>query len=187
MTIRTFKEFLLEGIENEVVERQKKKVDVFAGRFQPLHQGHLNIINSMTNPVVAIVKGAASSQDKARNPLPEKYQIALIKKAAPKAKVIVVASGYIPAIANDLRKEGMEMVGFYAGADRLSDYIRQFQRINAKLDANKTFDVKMKETPRFTSATIVRNAIREGDQEQFQKLMPKSIHGEWDKLRKFIK
>lgn len=183
----SFKAYLKEGIENDVVEKASKKVHVFAGRFQPLHQGHLNIINSMKNPVVAIVKGKASSADRARNPLPEKYQIELIKKAAPKAKVMVVSTGYIPELANELRKQGMEMEAFYAGADRISSYTRQFNSINAKLPDEKRFDVKMKETPRFTSATIVRNTIKDGDLEAFKPLMPKSLHGEWDKLRKFIK
>jgi len=48
-------------------------------------------------------------------------------------------------------------------------------------------EVKYKETPRITSATDVRNAIKSDDRETFEKLVPKKLHSEWDKLRKLVK
>ena len=188
--------------------KKGKPYEIFIGRFQPLHLGHATVIGKMKNPVVALVKGGKTSQNKEKNPLGLKDQARMIKKAYPKAKIIEVSTGYIPEIAMALRKQGFELSAIWAGEDRRASYVRQMDQFNAKSPAEKeaavtvkgptelfsNFDWNFKRTfnpdgERIggTSATLVRNAIREGDKETFLKHMPKKLHPEWDFLRKKIK
>jgi FAD synthase len=175
-----------------LTEASGKSVELFIGRFQPLHNGHATVLGRMKNPVVALVKGKDSGSDKNRNPLSAKDQGRLIRKVIPGTIIIEVATGYIPDIAESLRKKGMELTAVWAGEDRKSGYERQFASYNKKNPDNK-FNVKLKQTfdptGRIggTSATLVREAIREDDKETFLKHMPKKLHSEWEFLRKKIK
>jgi nicotinamide mononucleotide adenylyltransferase len=156
-----------------------KKSDIFIGRFQPFHLGHAKILDMMNNPVILLVKGGKSSQDKNRNPLSQKDQIRLIKKYSPKAKIVETKNGYIPDIVEQLKEMNIEVDTLMAGDDRIESYKKQNERAGIKIN--------YKLTPRVTSATKVRNAIREDDHETFKKIMPKKLHKEWDNLRKLIK
>lgn len=133
----------------------------------------------MKNPVILLVKGGKSSQDKQRNPLSQKDQIRLIKKYKPSAKIVETKNGYIPDIIEQLREMNIEVETLFAGDDRLDSYRKQ--------NKSKGIDIEYKLTPRVTSATKVRNAIREDDFDTFKKIMPKKLVGEWDTLRKLIK
>jgi nicotinamide mononucleotide adenylyltransferase len=164
----------------------KKKVQLFIGRMQPVHLGHKKIIDSMTNPVIVIVKGEKSSEDRLRNPFSAEYQIKLIKKIAPQAEIITASSGYLPKILAQLREKGMEVDTIYAGADRITGYKKQIESANAKMDPEYRYNVKFKETDRVTSATAVRNAIRSGDEQEFRKLMPKELWGEFETMKKTL-
>lgn len=176
-----------------IKEATTKEVELFLGRFQPLHNGHASVIAKMKNPVVALVKGKGSSSDKDKNPLSARDQMRLIKKARPGTLVVEVPNGYIPDIGEMLRQRGFELTAVYAGDDRKDSYKRQLASFNKK-NPDKAFNAEIK--PTFdptggriggTSATLVRKAIREGDKETFLKHMPKKLHSEWDFLRKKIK
>jgi len=182
----------LDKIEEEfdpmsVPKKRTKKAELFLGRMQPVHLGHIKIIKKMKNPIVVLVKGAKSSQDKTRNPLNAEDQIRLLRKVIPNLKIIVVKVGYLPDIFSDLRESGnYEITTVYSGADRINAYKKQIDSINKKLPKDRKFDVKFKETERFTSATKVRELIRSGNEEEFKKLMPKELHNEFKFLRKKI-
>jgi nicotinamide mononucleotide adenylyltransferase len=163
-----------------------KKVQLFIGRMQPVHLGHKKIIDSMTNPVIVIVKGEKSSEDRLRNPFSAEYQVKLIKKIAPQAEIITASSGYLPKIMAQLREKGMEVDTVYAGADRIAGYKKQVESANAKMDPEYRYNVKFKETDRVTSATAVRDAIRAGDEQEFRKLMPKELWGEFETMKEIL-
>lgn len=181
------KQKTVDEIVASVPVQQKKPVDVFIGRTNPPHLGHKKIIDMMNNPVIILVKGAKSSQDKDRNPLPEKYQIQLLKKLSPKAKIIVASAGYLPAIFIELREMGLEPKTLLAGDDRMKGYQGQINGINKKLDSDKQFNMSYKLTPRVTSATIVRKALKDDDISTFEKNMPKEFYKEYSKMRKYVK
>lgn len=171
---------------------EAKEYELFLGRFQPLHKGHATVIGRMKNPIVALVKGGKSGQDKNKNPLNLKDQARLIKKAFPKSIVIEVKTGYIPDIAEELLKKNMRITAVWAGEDRRGNYESQLKNYDKK-NPEKAQNIKFK--PTFTSggeriggtsATIVRQAIRDGDKATFLKHMDKKLHGEWEFLRKKI-
>lgn len=160
-------------------------IELFLGRLNPPHNGHLKIIESMKNPVVVIVKGAKTSLDKERNPLPEDYQVSLIKKIAPGVGVSVSPNGFLPGIIGYFRKQGKEVKKVYCGADRIDGYKKAIETANKKMDGDQ-FDVEFVETERVTSASKVREAIRSDNYEEFKKLCPKKMWDEWDKLRGYL-
>jgi hypothetical protein len=162
---------------------QTKKVELFLGRMQPIHIGHKKIIDSMTNPIVVIVKG----EDKAHNPLSVEYQEKLLKKVTPGVEVSVSPNGFLPGILGYFRKKGKEVVKIYAGADQIEGYKTAINSTNAKLPEDQKYDVTFQETEPVTGATAVRNAICSGDQETFKKLCPKEIWDEFDNLQKALK
>jgi len=171
-----------------VPEKRSKRIEVFLGRMQPIHLGHIKIIKKMKNPVIILVKGAKSSLNKDKNPLSADVQIRLLRKAIPGIKVIIAKTGYLPEIFTDLRESAHnEVTKVYAGADRIKGYKAQIDSVNKKLEKSKQFDVAFEETERFTSATKVREIIRSGDLEAFKKLMPRELWDEFENLHKYIK
>jgi nicotinamide mononucleotide adenylyltransferase len=187
--MKSFKEYLAEALDaSDYEDRKTKPTELFLGRMQPIHKGHEAIISKMKNPTVALVKGGKTSLNKDKNPLSGKYQQKLLKKVAPKARVIEVPTGYIPDIITQIRRDENEEVSvIYAGADRINGYKTQIASYNKQMPKEKQIDVKFKETDRLYSATDVRAAIRAGDEEAFQEMTPKSIHSEFKNLQKLIK
>lgn len=164
-----------------------KEIELFLGRLNPPHNGHLKIIQSMKNPVVVIVKGGKTSQDKERNPLPVEYQKELIEKIAPNVEISISPNGFLPGILGYFRKQGKEVTTIYAGADRINAYKKSIDDANKKMPDDKQYKVTFKETERVTSASAVRKAIRDNDQDTFKKLCPKAIWGEWERLKTYLK
>lgn len=181
-------DMILEALADDFPEIVKGDVrQLFLGRLQPVHLGHAAILKMMKKPVVILVKGAKSGEDKTRNPLDAKYQAKLIKMIDKNAKVVIAPTGYVPQMIADLRDEGIEINQILAGNDRIGDYKKQIDGINKKLSKEQKITVKFVETPRVASATDVRAAIRDDNQAEFEKLTPKVIHKEYAKLRKLIK
>lgn len=180
-----FREFINEAVdESKYLPKASKQVELFLGRMQPVHLGHKAIIDKMKNPVVVLVKGAKSSQDKSRNPFDEKDQTRFLKKLNSRLKVEIARSGYIPDIVNMLRADGMEVTAVFAGNDRIGGYKRQIDSFNKQVPDDKQINATFKETPRVTSATTVRNALKSDDIDTFKKNMPKQLHGEYEYMRK---
>ena len=163
-----------------------KTVELFIGRFQPIHNGHVKIIEQMNNPMIIIVRGKNSCNDLIKNPLNEEYQQILIKKIFPNINISVSPNGYIPGILGYLRNKGIEVSCIYAGEDRILSYKNSLKEANQKMEKDKQFNTQLKETSRITSSTEVRTAIRNNDYNTFKKLVPESIYDEWDSLKNFI-
>lgn len=183
--MKTFKDFINEAVNpDDYEDRASKKSSLFLGRTQPPHLGHKKIIDMMTNPFMALVKGAKSSQDKARNPFDEKYQYKLLKMISPKINILTAKSGYIPDIVNEIRKSGYEIIAVYAGDDRINGYKKQIESFNKQMPTEKQINVEFHKTPRITSATAVRNSIKNDDLTAFKKIMPKQLWGEFETMKK---
>lgn len=185
--MKSFLQFINEAINPDDYEnRGSKQSSLFLGRMQPIHSGHDAIIKKMTNPIVVIVKGSKSSQDKERNPFDEKYQEKLIKMLNPKVRVVLAKTGYVPDIINELRKDGIEVNEVLAGDDRISGYSRQIDSFNKQIPDEKKIKAKFTTTPRVTSATIVRNAIRSDDYETFKKNVPEKLWKEYGNMKRIM-
>lgn len=153
--------------------------DLFFGRFQPVHNGHLAVLKRMNNPVVVIVKGKVASKDKEKNPFDFEYQKELILKVMPGVNVHLAHTGYLPDIIKDL---GDCPDAVYCGPDRIGQYQAQLERANKELDVPCV--VEFIETERVTSASVVREAIRSGDSKAFKANVPRAIWDQYSTMKK---
>jgi phosphopantetheine adenylyltransferase len=152
--------------------------DLFFGRFQPVHNGHLAVLKRMKNPVVVIVKGKMASKDKGKNPLDFDYQASLIYKIAPGVRVFQSETGYLPDIIKNL---GDCPDTVFAGPDRIAQYQAQVVRANKELD--DPLVIRFEETERVTSASVVREAIRSGDKKAFKANVPRAIWEDYSTMK----
>lgn len=194
---------ILEAFDSELfLSQQTTPAELFISRSQPFHSGHATIIKMMKNyPIIAIVKGAKSSLDKEKNPLPFSYQEDLIKKVFPNIEILEVPTGYLPDIINQIRVEGKEVKQMFAGEDRIAGYQSQINSFNNKegiKGTNKEIHVQFIKTPRITSATLVRQSIKDflnaktkADSDKalaiYKDNMPKELWDEIDNIGKYIK
>lgn len=167
--MKTLKQFILEINSPE-------KISITLGRFSPFHNGHKKMIDMMKyKPIILLVKGVGTSEDKEKNPFDEKYQEYLIKKVFPGISVIIVKNAFLSPIRFHLEKSGeYQIAEIMAGPDRIPSYKKQLKDFADRIEFT--------ETPRVTSATAVREAIRTKDEEEFKKLMPKALWGEWQTM-----
>ena len=175
----TFKQYIIQRV---LSENELRSADLLIGRFQPFHAGHAAIIENMNNPVIVIIKGKKTSEDRENNPLSAETQEQLIKTVYPKAHVFISnESGFLPAIIGMVKEHGFLIKRAFAGADRIGDYRGQVERENKKVEAgqseHKKLDVSFVETPRVASATAVRESIRSDNYSKFKSLMPSQLAG----------
>ena len=117
--------------------RQKKSVVVAVGRFSPPTRGHYKVIDAMKAfirdnpklkldaiPVVVIVAGSKSDQDKTRNPLSGEERKSFMESSgrANGVKFLVAPSAF--AAFAEVRKAGLEPIAVAAGSDRLPGYLK---------------------------------------------------------------
>lgn len=128
-------EFLYE--EDKGPGFQPRKVAVMVGRMNPPTRGHYKVINAMkafirdnprlgleASPVVVIVAGSKSDQDKKRNPLTGSERQAFMEASgnANGVKFLVAPTAF--AAFAKVREAGFEPIAVAAGEDRAADYTR---------------------------------------------------------------
>lgn len=163
---------------------------VIPGRFQPLHNGHvaaINVDSSDLPRVIVVVKGKVTSLNHYRNPLDFDCQRDMIEAATGwKHHVIESPTGYMPDVATRVFEQtGLTMAAVVCGPDRLNTYMAQFDRAMSSGEYPGE-EPKWIAAPRVTSATFVREAIRNGDEAQFQRLTPRSMWSEFQALRQLM-
>lgn len=182
----SFKQVYTEALALKDVnsEPADKEVSVFMGRMQPPTIAHVKIIEDTIkkykNPVVvAVVK---SGNDK--SPFSFKLVKSILEKSVKgDIEVIELKTGFIGDFISPLRANGMEPTILMAGSDRVKGYQGQIKRYKDQFNLN--LDVKeIKRTGADVSATKVRQAIKDGDEETFKSMTPK---GEWSFFKKLQK
>jgi cytidyltransferase-like protein len=203
----SYKEFIttLETIDNSpkaknsLTEKEDdkskdlKKVNMLIGRFQPFHNGHLKMAkflkekNDLPSVVVVVYPGHNKS---GKSPLNEE----LIKKCMDSVvgeekeieDYIIVQRGLVGSAIVKLLDKGYKPVLIGAGEDRTDDYTKQIEYVKNSEIGDKMKDLKLVQTPRVTSATEVRNAIKDGDYQKFKKLVPPGVDKMYTALKSVI-
>lgn len=173
----TFKQFLSDLFltEQKITAITHQPVDLFIGRFQPFHLGHAQILNTMRNPVVGIIKGAKTSLDKEQNPLSFIQQKHMIAVVYPNIPVFEFPVGYLPEIIDILADKHLIVKRVFAGDDRINGYKKQIELANKKAEQDpglSTINIEFVQTPRAASATQVREFIRTNNYSQYASRMP---------------
>lgn len=164
----------------------RKKVNVVVGRFQPLTIGHLQMAKDLTAenglPVVYIYIRSKSGQN---SHFSDNLTEEMFKRVINKYSYIIdsfsMDRAFIPVTILELQRRGYEPILIGAGPDRFDEYNKMVARMT-KIETDEEFKIYHL-TKRITSATEVRNAIKEENESKFKKLTPSCIHSLYDKLK----
>jgi len=127
----------LENLLEDVPPPGAKRVAVVIGRFNPPTKGHYAVINKVKKfikdnpklnlevvPVVVVIGGGKTDQDKAKNPLTVDERIVFMQASGnANAVKFTTAKNAFEALTS-CRNEGMEPIAIAAGSDRIDDYVR---------------------------------------------------------------
>lgn len=183
-------EIFLEMLE----EAKRDAIGLYVGRFQGLTVGHAKVAKLMSQihqrGYVLLVKGKKSSEDKQRNPFPEKVQTEMIKKVlGPGFKVVVLHGSMIDELKKAIESgeiQGQDFV-LYAGPDRIQDYRRLAKYFK---EAGYGFSVvdaeQMVPRTEAVSGTKFREALKNNDLGAFKTVAPKELWGMFKGLQKWL-
>lgn len=198
-----------------LLEENEKGTAFIVGRFQPITKLHYQIIDDarkkyqsifvvIVNPPVPSKEKRYNKKGELRKPEADRMQknpfslglrMKLIHKAfggkIHPSHIISAENGFTPDIVDKImrytsKEKLKEKVILLAGSDRIPGYKRQLESV-PEMD-----NVEIQEIPRDmdsadnVSATKVRNAIKNGDEETFKELTPQGIHSEFNRLRKHV-
>lgn len=195
-----FKNFLNEAFTPNL-NKGKQDVLVVPGRYSVPHLGHFELFKKsmelygkgVKELVIAIVMGGKTSQDKDKNPTNFKERKEIIEKGMKgvsyKVTVIEVPDAFPSGVLHRIREMDKEPIVYVAGEDRFNAYNaivnKGKEKWNSDLEVKKVPASKRKYTE-FPRATDVRKAIRDNDEEEYKKMMPKTLHSEFKKLHKIL-
>ena len=168
----------------EKVPMDPKSVNVLIGRFQPFHLGHLKMAkklkekNNLPSFVVVVYPGHNKSGNSPFDERVIKQYMEAVIKDNPDDLVdyIVVDRGLVGSIINKLVGMGLEPHLIASGDDRKDYYEKQIEYIKrSDLIDKLPKDFGLEVTPRFTSATEVRDKLKGEDFAALKKLLPKPV------------
>jgi hypothetical protein len=121
----------------QMSEMGDKRVAVVIGRFNPPTIGHYAIFNKVKSvlrantkleidlvPVVVVIGGSKSDDDKNRNPLTIEERIMFMKSSGHADGITFLSAKNAFAALASLREKNMEPIAVAAGSDRVTDYKR---------------------------------------------------------------
>lgn len=131
----------LEILQEALPPEQPKKVAFAIGRFQPPTRGHYKIIDKLkefirknpklgleAQPVVVIVAGEKSSEDKQKNPLTADERISFMKASGKANGVVFLTSKSAFFALGAIRDAGYEPIAIGAGTDRAEGYLKMLKK-----------------------------------------------------------
>ena len=175
-------------------EKIGKKVNMIVGRFQPFHNGHMEMVNELyaanKKPVV-IVAVHPGHNNSGKSPFSMSTLRSMLNnlKADADGKICdfrIVGRGFIGDIVGSLRPE-YEPVLWGVGPDRVNGYQKQLELNYMKkneLKLDETFTVM--ETKRYMSGEDVREKIFMDHFGSFKDMVPKSVQTAYPLLRNDI-
>lgn len=168
-----------------------KKIDanLLVGRFQPFHNGHLKAAKKLKEKndlpcVVAVVHPGHNSSGKSPfdEDLVKKYMECVVRENPDViCGFFIVPRGLLGVIYGTAKSHGFSIKSIGAGEDRISDYKKQSEYLKKK-GGDFPKDLEIIETPRSSSATEVRDKIKNEDFTSFKKLVPPSISSMYNSL-----
>ena len=182
------------GIVSEADQGKLKDVNLIVGRFQPFHNGHLKMAKFLKekngNPAVVVVVYPGNNKS-GKSPFSEdtikKYMDGVVRDEKEIVDYIIVQRGLIGSAIVKLLDKGYKAKLVGAGEDRMNDYTKQIEYVKKSDVGDQMQDLKLVETPRVTSATKVRETIKDGDYTGFKKLVPKAVDNVYDLLKAEMK
>jgi cytidyltransferase-like protein len=189
--IQLFEQFIAEA------NATGEKVVLFPGRFQPMHLGHIKaferaykVFGVKVIPIQIISKNEDSPFPR---PLLEKIADSVTKEYSFIAKVVVFPEGIktvIPQMVKLIREMGYDPIGLACGDDRFKDYQRQVNYLLSDKSDVPTSEFRLEvvdeRIPNGPSGTKTREALKTDDRKAFDEMVPKSVRGYFDELKKYL-
>ena len=180
--------YIIEGASVVDKTQGKTKVNIVVGRFQPPTLGHVKLLRQLhavnSLPVVVVqVRSKSGQKTPFDNELITRIWMDITKQYKFIEGVVETQTGFIYNIIDALRPL-YEPVLWGTGSDRLKDYERQISKYGKEANVLEEFQpYEVKRTGKNISATKVREAILEDNQNEFKKLTPKAEHRYYKQLR----
>lgn len=170
--------------KKEEVEEKKElePVNVIVGRFQPFHNGHLKMATFMKEKndlpcIVAVVHPGHNNSKKSpfSTDLVKKYMESLVREKSDLIKgFYIINRGLLGIVYGAAKEHGFLIKAIGAGEDRIEDYKKQEEYLK-KHGSDFPDEIKIIQTPRTTTATEVREKLKNEDFLGFKKTVPSSI------------
>ncbi len=174
-------------------DKKLKDVNLLVGRFQPFHNGHLKMAkflkekNNLPSVAVVVYPGHNKSGKSPFNEdLIKKYMDGIVGNEKEVIDYIIVQRGLIGSAIVKLLEKGYKPNLIGAGEDRMDDYTKQLDYVKKSDIGDQMQDLKLIQTPRSTSATEVRNAIKDEDYQKFRKLVPAGVEKMYTALKSAV-
>lgn len=145
-----------EYLFEESVGPQVKRAAVMIGRMNPPTAGHYKVVNSMkefirknpelklvATPIIVIVDGEKTSQDKSKNPLTAHERISFMKSSGRANGAIFLTAPTGFDAWEEVRKAGYEPIAVAAGSDRADKYIQMLNKYFKDSDGETIKHVKI--------------------------------------------
>jgi cytidyltransferase-like protein len=172
--------------------QSRPKTILFPGRFQPPHSGHFRsfeeahrLLGHLLTPVVVWKRPTKESP----------YRPELIVEMIGAGQTdwmttsLIASDVNLPNIVEACRRLGYEPVGVACGADRAVSYSKQAEKLASGhydtwvLSSFKVHNVDDREHG--VSSSLIREALRDGDESYFLDNSPDELHRFLPELRKF--
>ena len=185
------KEIITETDEKkeEPKEKELQDVNLLIGRFQPFHNGHMNMVKKMAEEnelpsIIAVVHPGHNKSGKTpfSEDLVSKYMETVVKENAGKILgYFIINRGLLGVIYGKAKELGYLVKAIAAGDDRIDDYKKQAEYLK-KAGGDFPEDIEVIQTPRSSSGTEVREKIDNEDFVGFKKLVPHAVATFYDQL-----
>lgn len=143
-------------ISEATVGQQKTRAAVMVGRMNPPTAGHYKVIDTMkafirknpklqlsATPIVVIVAGEKTSQDKSQNPLTADERVKFMSSSGRANGVLFITAPSAFAAFEEVRKAGYEPIAIAAGSDRADDYLEMLNKYFTTKDGSKIEHIKI--------------------------------------------
>lgn len=188
MSFLNFKDYML------FESRNGKKIAIMPGRFQPTHLGHIRAFQrtaeSLGCPVIPLQIISKTEKSPFDTNLLTKIAQCVKKEYSFIEDFFILPStvkNVIPQMVKFLQTKGYDPIGIGCGIDRVKDYQRQIDYLTSEKSDVKveTFEIAMVDQRGADSysGTAVREALKNGDIKEFERMTPPCIHKFYSELK----
>jgi len=155
---------------NELFEAPSDEVGIIFGRFNPPHQGH-KAAWEMMNQMQEWYVGTNASTQGPKDPLPFDVKIKAMKTVYPEIEGHLLSSTSWLTMASEIyEKHPQSRLVVYTDEDWVIKTLKEYNGAEGKSHGFYNFaDVSQRPTPRLSSATALRDAVRAGDRQAFSR------------------
>lgn len=196
------KSTLSEGIDDRYGGRMP--VNIYTGRFQPFHLGHLSNLEEaakrgLRTVICPVMKGSSKSAKDHPFEAVEGEMFERIKNAYGDlvADIVPIKNPFIEFWVLPLRERGFEPIMWTTGTDRQPSYAAMVEKYKDKYELVDGFEVvgldKDMEAGGGTetntagiSGTAIRKCLVDGDEEGFRRQMPKCLWDMYGEMREIM-